>query len=330
MKFAYFFKGKPETRSLFPADIEVVQVATPLDNSPYTDEQMQSIADCDGIYVQGSYITEQVLSAAKKARMIQTAGAGYDKLDLAGATKRGIMCCNNGDMNSSRVADFAMMMVLSLLRKSVETVNIMNAGDWAGSRVPALQALEVEGKTLGIIGFGNIGAKLGRRAHAFDMKVIYNDVRKDAGADMARQIGARAVEKEEIYRTADVISIHTLFNDSTRGLIGERELAMMKPGAFLVCTARGNIIDEKALRCALDEGRLGGAAIDVFSVEPPKPDAPLFGAKNIYLTPHVAGKGREGVEKSFHAAINNLRAGLEGRKPNNLLNPQVLQAEAAR
>lgn len=325
MKFAYFFKGKPETRRLFPADIEVVEVATPLDNGPYTDEQMRAIAECEVIYVQGSYITEQVLKAAPKVRMIQTAGAGYDKLDLAGATRRGILCCNNGDLNSSRVADFALMMILSLMRKSVETVNLMNAGDWAGSRLPALQAVEVEGKTLGIIGFGNIGSKVGRRAHAFDMKVLYNDVRPEAGGEVARQIGATHADKETIYRSADVITIHTLFNDSTRGMVGERELAMMKPGAFLVCTARGNIIDEKALRRALDEGRLGGAAIDVFSVEPPKPDNPLFGAKNLYLTPHIAGKGREGVEKSFFAAINNLRGFLEGRRPNNILNPEVLR-----
>lgn len=325
MRFAYFFKGKPETRRLFPSEIEVVEVATPLDNGPYTDEQMRSIADCEVIYVQGSYITEQVLKAAPKVRMIQTAGAGYDKLDVAGATRRGIVCCNNGDMNSSRVADFAMMMVLNLMRKSVETVNLMNAGDWQGSRQPALQSVEVEGKTLGIIGCGNIGSKVGRRAHAFDMKVLYNDVRPEAGAEMARQTGATRVEKEEIYRTADAITIHTLFNDSTRGMIGERELAMMKPGAFLVCTARGNIVDEKALRRALDEGRLGGAAMDVYSVEPPKPDNPLFGARNLYLTPHIAGKGREGVEKSFFAAINNLRGFLEGRRPNNVLNPEVLK-----
>lgn len=323
MKVAFFYKGKPENLALFPKDVEAVPIATPLDDSPYTAEQMSQIADCDAVYVTGSYITEQVFSAGKKLRMVQTAGAGYDKVDLAAASKRGILCCNNGNLNSSRVADFAMMMVLNLLRKTVETVNLMNAGDWAGSRIPALQALEVENKTLGIIGFGNIGGKLGRRAHAFGMKVIYNDVRRDASADIASQIGARLVDKDEIYRTADVISIHTLFNDSTRGMVGEREIGMMKKGAFLVCTARGNIVDEKALRRALDEGRLGGAAMDVFSAEPTKPDNPLMGARNLYLTPHIAGKGREGVEKSFNAALGNIRTGLAGGRPNNLLNPEV-------
>jgi glycerate dehydrogenase len=130
------------------------------------------------------------------------------------------------------------------------------------------------------------------------------------------------VEKEEIYRTADVITIHTMYNDSTKNMIGAKELAQMKKGAFLVCTARGGIIDEKALRQALDSGHLGGAAIDVFSTEPAKADNPLLGAKNVLLTPHVAGKGKEGVEKSFNFSMDNIRNGLAG-KPQNVLNPDA-------
>ena len=329
MKIAYFYKGKPESLALFPKDFSVVPIATPFDNSPYSEEQMGQIGDCDAIYVTGSYITEQVFNAGKKLKMVQTAGAGFDKLALDVATRCGVVCCNNGDLNSSRVADFAMMMALNLLRQAFPTVQYMNAGDWAGSRIPALQALEVEDKTLGIIGFGNIGSKVGKRAQAFDMKVIYNDIRKDVNKNVASQIGARLVEKEEIYRTADVITIHTLFNESTRGMIGARDFAMMKPGAFLICTARGNIVDEPALRQALDEGRLAGAAIDVFSTEPPASNNPLLGAKNLYLTPHIAGKGKEGVQKSFDAAMNNIRcyAG-QGKTPNNVLNTAALQTTA--
>jgi phosphoglycerate dehydrogenase-like enzyme len=322
MKVAYFFKGKPENLSLFPKDMSIVPVATPLDNGPYPEEQMRAIADCDAIYVTGSYITEQVFAAGKKLKFVQTAGAGFDKLDLAAATRRGITCSNNGNLNSSRVADFAMMMVLNLFRQAVPTVQHMNAGDWMASRLPALESLEVEGKTLGIIGFGNIGGKVAKRAHGFDLKVIYNDVKKDASQDIAKAIGARLVEKEEIYRTADVITIHTMYNDSTKNMIGAKELAQMKKGAFLVCTARGGIIDEKALRQALDSGHLGGAAIDVFSTEPAKADNPLLGAKNVLLTPHVAGKGKEGVEKSFNFSMDNIRNGLAG-KPQNVLNPDA-------
>ncbi len=331
MKIAYFHKVRPELMGMFPRDFSIVPITAPDDNSPYSEEQMRRLADCDGIYVTGSYMTEQVFAAGKKVKMVQTAGAGYDKLDLAAATRRGIVCCNNGNLNSSRVADFAVMMVLSLLRKSIETVQYMNAGDWKGARGPALEALEVEGKTLGIIGFGSIGAKVARRARAFDMKVIYNDVRKDASQDAARQSGAKLVDKEEIYRTADVITIHTDFNSTSRNMIGAKEIAMMKPGAFLVCTARGGIIEEKALRQALDSGHLGGAAMDVFTTEPMPADNPLLGAKNLYLTPHIAGKGKEGVQKSFDAAMNNLRQGLAGKTPQNVLNPDALRkAEMAR
>lgn len=329
MKIAYFYKGKPENLTLFPRDFSVVPIATPLDNSPYSEEQMIQIGDCEAIYVTGSYITEQVFSAARNLKMVQTAGAGYDKLDLTAATIRGIACCNNGDLNSSRVADFAMMMLLNLLRQTVPTVQLMNAGDWAGSRIPALQALEVEDKTLGIIGFGNIGAKVGRRARAFDMKVIYNDIQTGVNKETATRIDARQVEKEEIYRTADVITIHTLFNENTRNTISSREIAMMKTGAFLICTARGGIVDEKALRKALDEGKLAGAAIDVFATEPPASDNPLLDAKNICLTPHIAGKGREGVQKSFDAAMDNIRRHVaQGQAPANVLNAAVLRSAA--
>jgi phosphoglycerate dehydrogenase-like enzyme len=331
MKIAYFYKVKPDAMELFPRDFTIVPICAPDDNGPYSEEQMLQIADCDGVYVTGCYITEQVYAAGKKLKIVQTAGAGYDKLDLAGATKRGIVCTNNGNLNSSRVADFAMMMVLNMFRQSIPTVNHMNAGEWKASRVPALEALEVEGKTLGIIGFGSIGAKVARRAHAFDMKVLYNDVRRDASQDMARQVGARLVEKEEIYRSADAITIHTDLNSTSRNMLGAKELAMMKPGAFLVLTARGGIVDERALREALDSGRLGGAAIDVFSTEPMTGDNPLLGAKNIYLTPHIAGKGKEGVEKSFAFSMDNIRACLQGKSPQNVLNPEVLrQAQVAR
>ncbi len=327
MKIAYFFKVKPELLEKFPRDLDIVPIQTPDDNSPYSDEQMRQIADCDAIFVTGSYITEQVFSAAKKLKMVQTAGAGYDKLDLAAATRHGVVCCNNGNLNSSRVADFAMMMVLNLFRQTIPTVQNMNAGDWKAARGPALEAREVEGKTLGIIGFGNIGGKLGKRAHGFDLKVLYNDVKKDASQDIAKAIDARLVDKEVIYRTADVISIHTVFDQTTRNMIGAKELAMMKEGAFLVCSARGGIVDEKALREALDSGHLGGAAMDVFSSEPMAKGNPLLGAKNIILTPHIAGRGKEGVQKSFDFSMDNIRNGLAGT-PQNILNPEVRKGAA--
>ena len=329
MKIGFFNRPGSDTIELIPKDLNQVLILAP-DNNVYSDEQMRQVVDVDAIFASGSYITEKVFSAARNLKMVQTAGAGFDRIDLASATKHGVLCCNNGNLNSSRVADFSMMQVLTQLRRYVPTTELMKNGDWARAREQGVQALEVEGKTLGIIGFGNIGSKLGKRAHAFDMKVIYNDIRQDANLETARQIGALWVEKDELYSTADIISINTPLDDTTRGLIDEKTISIMKDGAFIVCTARGNIIIEKALRRALDDGKLSGAAIDVFSVEPILSDNLLLGAKNIVLSPHVAGRGREGVVKSFNAAMENIRRFIEqGQEPRNIVNPEAKKNAAA-
>ena len=328
MKLAFMHGPKPEGIHMIPKDLPYVAIECP-PSKVYSEEQLRQVAECDAIYVSGAFITEQVLEAGKKVKIVQTGGTGFEKIDLAAATKRGILCCNNADMNSSRVADFAMMLLLTQFRRYVPTALHLNAGNWEASRIEGSQALEVEDKTLGIIGFGNIGAKLARRARAFDMKVIYNDILPDVNADVARQLGARRVEKEEIYRAADAISIHTPLDASTRGMIGANEFAMMKDGAYLVLTARGGIVDEQALRQALDSGKLGGASIDVFTSEPFAPDHPLIGAKNINLSPHVAGRGKEGVARSVQAALANIRRAAEGGTPINILNPEVLAKKLA-
>ena len=328
MKVAVIYGDKPDTIKLIPKDLPHVLIQQPR-NRIYTEAQLRQIADCDGILATGSHITEQVFNAGRKLKIVQTGGTGYDKVDLAAGTRNGVFCCNNADMNSSRVADFAMMLLLTQFRRYVPTALHLNGGNWEASRIEGSKALEVEDKTLGIIGFGNIGAKLAKRARAFDMKVIYNDILPDVNSDVARQLGARRVEKDEIYRTADAISIHTPLDSTTRGMVGAKEFAMMKDGAFLVLTARGGIVDEQALRQALDSGKLGGASIDVFTTEPFAPDHPLIGAKNINLSPHVAGRGKEGVVRSVQAALANIRRAVEGGTPINILNPEVLARKLA-
>jgi len=196
VKIAFFFRGRPEMAKLVPANLNHVKIFASEDNV-YTAEQLQEVADVDALYTSGAYITEQVFTAAKKLRMVQTAGTGFDRVDLTAATKNGVLCCNNAGMNSSRVADFSMMLVLTQMRYYVPTTELMKNGEWEKAREVAGQAMEVEGKTLGIIGFGNIGSKLGKRAHAFDMKVIYNDILQDVNMETARQISARWVEKDE-------------------------------------------------------------------------------------------------------------------------------------
>lgn len=329
MKVGYFYKREPEYLLLFPKDVAVVPVQARDDDGAYSDAQMQSIADCDAIFSVGAYINEQVIAAAKSLKIVQAPGAGYDKIDIAAATRRNVVCCNNGSLNSNRVADFAMMMILNLFGNCIPAVNRMADADWDAARISAGAALDIESKVVGIVGFGSIGAKLAIRAHGFDMRVFYTDVSTDANKDIARATGARFVDRDTLLSEADVVSIHTSLNVSSREMIAASELAMMKQGAFLVCTARGGIVDEAALCGALNSGRLSGAAIDVFAVEPIAADNPLMRAKNVLLTPHMAGMGRENIEKSFIAAISNIRDFIDGgRAPSNVINPEALQSLA--
>lgn len=320
MKIAYLYRGNPALRTPMPPEIDHVVIEAPGDGN-YGPEALAAVADVDAIYTAGCIVNAQLMAAAPNLKMVQTGGAGYEKLDLKEATRRGVICCNNGNLNSNRVADFSMMLVLTQMRRYVPTTELMQAGRWGEARDVGSQAVEVEGKTLGIIGFGNIGSRVAKRAYAFDMKIIYNDIRDDIDMEMVKATQARFVEKDELFRTADVITINTPLNDATRGMIDEGAISLMKPEAFLVCTARGNIIDEQALRQALDEGRLAGAGIDVFSTEPFDPSNPLLGAKNIAMSPHCAGRGKEGVIRSFNNAIENIRRCLVyDQQPHNVVN----------
>jgi phosphoglycerate dehydrogenase-like enzyme len=324
MKLAFMHGPKPENMHLIPKDLPYVAIECP-PSKVYSEEQLRQVAECDAIYVSGAFITEQVFAAAPRVKICQTGGTGFEKMDLAAATRHGVLCCNNADMNSSRVADFAMMLTVALFRNYVKTTTNMDGGmAWEAARKEGIQALEVEDKTLGIIGFGNIGHKLARRAHAFDMNIVYYDIDKNAHKDMAKQVGAKLVSRDELCRVADVISVHTPLNEQSRNILGEREFGLMKDGVFIVCTARGDLIEETALRRALESGKVARAAIDVFSVEPIRPDNPLIGAPNLFPTPHVAGRGKEGVVRSFAKCMRNIRDFIEGGvTPLNILNPEA-------
>lgn len=252
---------------------------------------------------------------APRLKMLQVSGAGYDGVDVEEATRRGILCCNNADTNSGRTADFAMMATLNLLRSHIATVNAMQGGrNWESARLEGIEALEVAGKT----------RKLALRVRAFDMDILFCDTDPKAHQATAKRTGARRVCRDELCRRADVISVHVPLDGTTRHLLGGREFALMKAGVFIVCTARGGIIEEAALRRAPDSGKVAGAAMDVFSEDTIRPDNPLIGARNLYPTPHVASRGKEGVLRSFQAGIANIRRFIEtGRRPANILNPQV-------
>lgn len=319
MKVAVLTKARPELLARIPKDLNhVVAEAGP--GNVWSAEALASIAAVDALLVAAEPVNEQLLAACPNLKIVQRLGVGYNTLDLAAAAKRGIPCCNVAGVNKVAVAEHTMSLILALSTKLIETHQATRAGDWVGARVMTRESFELGGKVLGIVGLGDTGSSLAIRAKAFGMTILYNDSREIA-SEVVEKVGAKFREKDDLFREADIVSINTDLNESTTGMVDARRLGLMKQGSYLVCCARGKIIDEAALREALNSGRLAGAGIDVFAEEPMPPNYPLFQSKNIIVTAHVAGVNPETGARGFQMALNNVKAVVErGEKPQWILN----------
>ena len=250
---------------------------------------------------------------AGKVKLIQLLSAGYDKVDLDAARTAGVPVCNNGGANAVSVAEHAIMLMLTVARRILWQHDNVSNGRWRGNG-PAPRMYELAGKTLGIIGLGNIGKKVAIRAQAFGMNVNYFDIAR-LSEDREDQLGVRFRLLREILSGCDVVSLNVPLNDSTRHMIGAEELALMKPNAILINTARGPVIDEKALYKHLRDGKIFGAGLDVFDQEPPPADNPLFTLDNVVLTAHFAGPTWDNHVARFRNAFDNVQRVERGEKP---------------
>ena len=230
-------------------------------------------------------VTAEVLAAAPKLRVIGRAGTGVDNIDLAAATRRGVVVMNAPGGNSVSVAEHTLALLLALARQVSDASQSTRGGKWEKKKYSS--GREVLGKTLGVIGTGNIGALVVQRAKAFGMKVIAYD--PFLSEEAAAKLGVELVQLPEIFRRADAITLHVPLTEQTRNMVGAPQLAQMKPGALLINCARGGLVDEKAVAEALKGKKLGGAALDVFETEPPPADHPLFSCENFIATPHLGG-----------------------------------------
>jgi (S)-sulfolactate dehydrogenase len=265
-------------------------------------------ARADAIIVRNrTQVRGALLDALKQARVVGRLGVGLDNIDVAACEQRGLKVIPATGANALSVAEYVVGTAMLLLRGVYASTPAVAAGQWPRNALS--NGREVGGKTLGLIGFGSIGQLTGRLARALGMDVVAFDAMMDAEHPAFDEVGARRVELGELVALADVISLHVPLVDSTRGLFGAERIAAMKPGAVLVNTSRGGIIDEAALAAALRSGQLGGAAIDVFEREP-LPASPHFeGCPNLVLTPHVAGVTAEANERvSFLIADKVLEA----------------------
>lgn len=244
-------------------------------------------------------VTAAVIEAATRLRVIGRAGTGTDNIDLEAASRRGIAIVNAPTANSVAAAEHTLGLLLAVARSIPRADASLRAGEW---RRDAFVGVELMGKTLGIVGLGRVGREVARRARAFDMDVIAYDPHVDAA--VAASLGVSLAPLEGLLSRADVVSLHAPLTEATRGLIGRRELRQMRPGAFLVNTARGGLVDEDALADALDAGHLGGAALDVFTGEP-RPSERLTRHLKVVVTPHLGGST---VEAQARASMEVARA----------------------
>ena len=250
--------------------------------------------------------TEGVMAGCRKLEMISIWGTGTDNIDLGAAGRHGVTVCNTPGVNAFAVAEHALALMLSTARKIPRIDREMRGGAW-----PREMLTQLLGKTLGVFGTGTIGRRVITLAKAIGMDVLAWSARGDASAVSA--LGARAATKDEILRGADVVSLHLRLGPDTRGFLGRRELAMMKPAAILINTGRGALIERDALLDALGQGKIAGAGLDVFHDEPIKPGDPILTLASVVLSPHHAGQTPEVIRDGLLRAIENVENYVKGK-----------------
>ena len=266
-------------------------------------------------------VDRAVLAANPKLRAVASMAITPDNIDVAEATRRGIVVTVVPPIVAEATADIHFGLMLAVARRMVEGDRMVRAGKFPGSQSNHLAGVFVHGKTVGLVGAGRIGQATARRARGFGMKILYWGPRRKPEAE--REIGMEYVSLDRLLAESDFVSMHPPLNAETHHMISDKEFAKMKPSAFIVNTARGAVIDEKALVRALKAKKIAGAGLDVFEHEPKLPPA-LRSMKNVVLTPHLGSAVMETRDLMANIVVDNIEALLDGRTPPNCVNPQVL------
>ncbi len=288
------------------------------------EDLLKAVAEADALVVRTySKITREVIQAATQAgklKVIGRAGVGLDNIDVPAAAEAGITVVHTPASCTHAVADLVVGLLIAAQRRIVETDRRLREGDFKQLRKEMPLCSELQYQTLGIIGMGRIGTQVGKRLHnGFGIRVIYYDIREIGWLPFAAEAKGSA---EKVYAEADVISLHVPMTKLTRGMINAQSLAHFKKGAYLINTSRGPVVEAGPLADALNDGRLGGAAIDVFDPEPPPPDHPLRSARNCVLTPHIASRSKEGLA-AMNDVVDDVIAILQGREPMYAADPSL-------
>jgi phosphoglycerate dehydrogenase-like enzyme len=276
----------------------------------------KAIADTDYIITfKISRLPFTLFEPLKRLKLVQTTGQGTDKLPVKQLWEKGVYVCNVGGGNALSVAEFTILLILATLRRLQPLSTSIKAGTWMGNS-NMLNTHELYDKTLGIVGFGNIGKRVANLAYAFGANIIFHD-KLDIPYATKADLKARQVTLEELLRTADIVTLHVPSTEATRDLIAWKEFSMMKPTAYIINTCRGAVINEADLIRALTEKRIAGAGIDVWEPEPPDVKNPLLQMENVVATPHAAGTAWENWRQRVQAIWSNILKVSEGKEPLN-------------
>ncbi|GHV44130.1 D-glycerate dehydrogenase [Synergistales bacterium] len=296
-------------------------------SAPPRDLLLKKLSEADGFLAWRSKVNGELLDSAPNLKIVSNYGVGYDSIDVAAASKRGVCVTNTPGVLTEATADLGFSLILASARRLMEANAYLRSGEWNIWDPELMVGVDVFGATIGIVGLGQIGQAVARRAKGFGMSVLYSGNNRKPEAEA--ESGAKYVPLDELLRVSDFVSLHCPLNDATRGLIGERELKMMKKTAILINIARGAVVDQGALFRACSEKWILGAGLDVFEREPVPLDEPLLNLRNVTTLPHIGSASRASRDGMAVCAASNLVAALQGRRPQNLVNPEVWRASDA-
>jgi len=283
-------------------------------------EILARAADAEIVVTNKAILSRELIFALPKLKYIGVTATGYNIVDIEAARERGILVCNVPAYGSRSVAQMTIALLLELTQHVGHHAQTVREGRW--SKSPDFcywdyPLIELDGLTMGIVGFGRIGRAVADLARAFGMHILATGRSSGTSVTVSSESGVEFVDLDTLFSRSDVISLHCPLTPETKHVVNAKRLATMKPSAFLLNTSRGPLIDEAALAEALNSGRIAGAGLDVLSVEPPPPDHPLYHAKNCFITPHIAWATRAARSRLLEASIANIEAFLRG-KPTNV------------
>jgi glyoxylate reductase len=317
------------TRPLFDAARQILQEKCDVEywakpERISREELFKRIAEKQGLVcLLTERIDDQLLRGAPKLRIAANVAVGYDNIDIPACTKRGVAATNTPGVLDETTADFAWTLMMAVARRLGEGEALARSGNWKGWDLDQLVGTDVYGKTLGLVGFGRIGRAMARRASGFKMKVLYTDVQR-ADEAVEKELNAEYRDFNSLLADSDFVSVHVPLSSGTQGLFDAAKFFRMKPTAFLINTARGSVVDEAALVHALESKKIAGAALDVYENEPFLHSG--LKRPNVVLAPHIASASLETRTKMACIAATNVRDFFDGKRPPNILNPEVIKA----